>query len=314
MHKVSVVIPCYRQAEFLEEAIDSVLGQSYPEHEIVVVDDASPDHTSTVAKRYPNVRYVRQERRGGVSLARNRGLQETTGTYVVFLDADDRLLPDHFATSMAAFEQHPEAAFVCGDYRWFGTEETEESWHHHRCPPSPDHYATLLRFNFIGPPVVVMFRRDKVLLAGGFATGIDRSEDQDLYLRLARIAPISCHHGTVAEYRRHPSQASKDWAAMLKAAIRMLRRQRPFIRANRHYREAYIEGLRFRRQLYGKLAYWQGVTALQAGDWPCAIECLWALVRYDPKALMPASQRILRCQAVVTSRLLELLSSPPTRP
>ena len=90
---VSVVIPCYNQAHFLGEAIESVLAQTYPHREIVVVDDGSPDNTREVASRYPGVRYVRQENQG-LAAARNTGLRHSSGSYLVFLDADDRLLPE----------------------------------------------------------------------------------------------------------------------------------------------------------------------------------------------------------------------------
>ena len=88
---VSVVIPCYNQAHFLGEAIESVLAQTYPHLEIVVVDDGSTDNTGEVAARYPGVRYVRQENQG-LAAARNTGLRHSSGDYLVFLDADDRLL------------------------------------------------------------------------------------------------------------------------------------------------------------------------------------------------------------------------------
>src|SRR5918995_1252705 len=110
---VSVVIPCYNQAHFLVEAIESVLAQSYPRFEIVVVDDGSTDDTSEVAARYPGVRYVYQNNQG-VSAARNSGLARSEGEYVVFLDADDRLLPEALEAGLRCLEARPECAFVSG--------------------------------------------------------------------------------------------------------------------------------------------------------------------------------------------------------
>src|SRR5215204_1671374 len=100
---VSVVIPCYKQAHFLGEAIESVLAQSYPNFEIIVVDDGSPDNTSEVAASYPRVRLVRQENQG-LSAARNSGLSRSEGEYVVFLDADDRLLPGALQVGLECLE------------------------------------------------------------------------------------------------------------------------------------------------------------------------------------------------------------------
>src|SRR5215212_8886473 len=113
---VSVVIPCYNQAHFLGEAIESVLAQSHPNFEIIVVDDGSPDDTSEVAARYPGVRLVRQENQG-LSGARNAGLARSEGEYVVFLDSDDRLLPEALEAHLEHLETRPECAFVSGYYK-----------------------------------------------------------------------------------------------------------------------------------------------------------------------------------------------------
>src|SRR3712207_5573157 len=113
---VSVVIPCYKQAHFLGEAIESVLAQSYPHFEVVVVDDGSTDNTSEVAARYPGVRCVRQDNQG-LAAARNSGLAHSKGEYLLFLDADDRLLPHALEVGVERLEAHPECAFVSGRYR-----------------------------------------------------------------------------------------------------------------------------------------------------------------------------------------------------
>src|ERR687898_2206392 len=118
---VTVVIPCYNQAHFLGEAIESVLSQSYPNFEIIVVDDGSTDNTSEVASRYEGVRLVRQENRG-LAGARNTGIKHSEGEYLVFLDADDRLLPEALAVGLGCFEAHPECALVAGHARFIDVE------------------------------------------------------------------------------------------------------------------------------------------------------------------------------------------------
>jgi glycosyltransferase involved in cell wall biosynthesis len=90
---VSVIIPCYRQGHLLPEALESVLAQTYPAVEAVVVNDGSPDDTDEVVHRYlPRVRYVRQQNRG-LPAARNAGIRASSGQYLLFLDADDLLYP-----------------------------------------------------------------------------------------------------------------------------------------------------------------------------------------------------------------------------
>src|SRR4051812_33839695 len=110
---VSVIIPCYNQARFLGQAIESVSRQDYPQFEVIVVDDGSTDDTSEVAARYPGVRVIRQKQLG-ISAARNRGLRESTGSYLVFLDSDDRLLPHALRIGMNYLLDHSECAFVFG--------------------------------------------------------------------------------------------------------------------------------------------------------------------------------------------------------
>src|SRR5438034_4056840 len=90
---VSVVIPCYGQAHFLPDAIESVVAQSYSPTELIVIDDGSPDNVGTVVERYAGVRCFTQENRG-VAAARNTGIEQEAGPHIVLLDADARLIPD----------------------------------------------------------------------------------------------------------------------------------------------------------------------------------------------------------------------------
>ncbi|GAC1424492.1 MAG: hypothetical protein NVSMB6_25420 [Burkholderiaceae bacterium] len=278
---VSVVIPCYKQGHLLAQAIESVLNQTVQSHEIIVIDDGSPDDTQMVAARYPAVRYVRQPNQG-LSAARNTGVQHARGTFVVFLDADDRLLPNHFLVSLKAFQYRPEAAFVCGDYRFIGDEQAR---HQHDCRPQPDHYGTLLRFNFIGPPHTVMFRREAVIRSGGFRTALKSCEDQDLYLRLARTASVYCHHEVIAEYRRHENQMSQKWDVMLSTAMAMLQSQWRYVKGRPEYEEAWQAGVAFRQKLYGPTLTWSMVGHARSGDWAGAWRCLRVLLRWYPQGL-----------------------------
>ncbi|PYI51683.1 MAG: hypothetical protein DMC62_07885 [Verrucomicrobia bacterium] len=109
----SVIIPCYNQAHFLHEAIESASAQTYSHREILVVDDGSTDNTAKVTASYPGVRYVRQENLG-VASARNTGFKQSRGEYLVFLDADDRLLPEALRVGVDCLRQHPDCAFAAG--------------------------------------------------------------------------------------------------------------------------------------------------------------------------------------------------------
>jgi glycosyltransferase involved in cell wall biosynthesis len=289
---VSVIIPCYKQADFLGEAIESVLAQTHPHYEVIVVDDGSPDHTAEVANRYPGVRYILQEN-SGVAAARNTGLRHSRGVYVVFLDADDRLLPHHFETSLTVFRQRPELGLVCGDFRWFGAEGT---WHRHTCSDQPDQYAALLRFGFIVPPHIAMLKREVMSTIGGFREErkFSGSEDRDCWLHVARLYPIECHHQLVAEYRRHSAQASQKWDAMLTSGILVMREQWPYVKGNSVYEACYRSGIRQYQDACGPPLVWRMVDDARAGRWRLALRALSTVLRFYPKGLLMLIQHKVR--------------------
>src|SRR4030095_13786323 len=108
---VSVVITCYNHGHFLREAIESVLAQSYRNFEIILVDDGSTDDTSKIAATYPGVRYIHQKN-SGLATARNTGIKHSNGQFVVFLDADDRLVSNALEAGIQHLNANPECAFV----------------------------------------------------------------------------------------------------------------------------------------------------------------------------------------------------------
>src|SRR5690349_16338543 len=143
---VSVVIPCYNQAHFLGETIESVLSQSYPRVEVIVVDDGSTDNAREVAASYDGVEYVHQEN-SGVATARNVGLKLCRGEFIVFLDGDDRLLRDALRINVEYLKAHPEFAFVSGQCRFIDSQGNPLP------TPEPyrvggDYYAALLRYQY----------------------------------------------------------------------------------------------------------------------------------------------------------------------
>lgn len=117
---VTVVIPCFKHAQYLPEAIDSVLSQTYPIHELIVVNDGSPDNTSEIVKGYmekhSNV-YLVEKPNGGLASARNAGIAKATGEYIMCLDADDILRPDAVKEHVKLMDNN--SVVTCG-LMWFG--------------------------------------------------------------------------------------------------------------------------------------------------------------------------------------------------
>ena len=293
---VSVVIPCYNQAHFLGEAIESVLAQSYPNFEIIVVDDGSPDDTSEVAGRYPEVRLVRQENQG-LSGARNAGLARSEGEYVVFLDADDRLLPEALETHLEHLEAHPECAFVSGPCRRITADGSP-------LPTPPrlhvegDHYLVLLHRCYIWPPAVVMYRRAILETVGGFDTSLSPAADHVMYLRIARKFPVCSHEKVVAEYRQHGASMQRNPAVMLSAASSARSSQRKYIRGHKQYEESYKAGIRFVQWLYGDRLVNEVRAHLRKREWKQALRGTLVLLRYHPWGILLSERRMERRKLV----------------
>jgi len=285
---VSVVIPCFNQAHFLAEAIDSALAQTYPRVEVVVIDDGSTDNTVEMTARYDRVRYVYQRNRG-LSAARNAGLRRSNGEFVMFLDADDRLCPDAVTLNVNHLRQHPDCAFVYGAYRLIRRDGVLLDDQVRGGAVVGEAYASLLKRNHIGMHATVMYRREVFQTVKGFNEALDACEDYDLFLRIVRLFPVSGHGGLVAEYRLHGASMSADPVKMLRTSLAVLKSQRSIVRRDRALREAYREGLRFLRTYYGQRILTRAETApgWAAGRWQ-GLRRLLVVARYAPGLLLSA--------------------------
>lgn len=196
---VAVVVPAFNHGRFLAAALSSVLAQTVPVSQLVVVDDGSSDDTPAVLDRYPQLDRVRQENKGRPA-ARNVGLARVRGEYVAFLDADNELAPTFVERCLKALEEHPEAGFA---YPWverFGDDDEVVT-------PPPYDFELLKRGNYID--VCSLFRVE-ALRAYRFDESLTWGwEDWDLFLGLGERGVRGV---LVAEplvrYRVHPGQLS----------------------------------------------------------------------------------------------------------
>ena len=289
---ISVVIPSYNHGHFLGEAIASVLAQDYPRIDVVVVNDGSSDDTAAVTARFPEVRYVEQPNRG-LAAARNAGLALCRGELVVFLDADDRLLPCALDTGMRAIAAHPEAGFAAGYSRFIARDGTVMPTGQPPRAAGEDPYLHLLRRNRIRNPAMVMFRRDVVAAAGGFSPGIDACADYDLYLRISRDRPVVFHDEVVADYRKHGGNMSDNSALMLRQLRRVMRRQRPYL-VDQARRQAFREGLRNIHTYYGDRIVMQVRQRMRTGrGWGRTLEDVATLAWCHPSGFVEQFRRKL---------------------
>ncbi len=202
---VSVVMPVYNGERFLAEAVESVLGQTYANFELVAVDDASTDASGRILDRYrdPRVRVLTNERNLGGAKSANRGITEARGVYVARLDQDDVSLPQRLEKQVEFLERHPEIALV-GTWAEIIDEEGREIGHRRFATESNDLYRLLLKFCALVHSSV-MFRRAPVLAAGGYGTGaLGRyCRDYELWLRLSETVRLANLPEVLVKYRVH---------------------------------------------------------------------------------------------------------------
>jgi hypothetical protein len=245
---ISIVITCYNQAQYLGEAIESALAQGRSDNEVLVVDDGSTDGTAEVAGQYSQVHYIRQENRG-LAAARNTGMRQSAGRYLIFLDADDRLTTHAVNAGLACFRKRPQAGFVYGRYQNIYRDGSPAD------TPSADrverdYYWHLLRGNVIGMHATVMYARAALESAGGFDETLRACEDYELYLRMAQHWPVCRHDECIAEYRHHDANMSADPAFMLDSVLLVLKLERRRIPDSRHHL-ALRTGIRAWKDYYG---------------------------------------------------------------
>jgi len=213
---VSVVIPAYNAARFIEDSIKSVLSQTYKPLEIIVVDDGSRDETRTVVERYSgDVRYLYQDN-AGPSAARNHGVREAKGEWIAFLDSDDCWEPDHLESLIKHAQLHADAALIyCGKKIVDENGIRLERYRNQTQFPSGWIFSDLLFSNYVSSCSLVLVKRSIVLEVGGFNTTIRNSEDYHLWLRIAAIAPIIGVPSYTVNYRIHDSNLTLQTMAQL---------------------------------------------------------------------------------------------------
>lgn len=206
---VSVIIPAFNAERWIAGAIESALGQGIP-NEVIVVDDGSTDATALTASRFGASVRVLSKKNGGVSSARNCGLQHANGDFVAFLDADDRWHSSKLRKQLECFEADPELGAVACDERHVDADGRVivESFFRTRSfysllPSKAGRLRTpvswLVREPFL-PTSSVVVRRNIARAVGGFDEGLRLVEDRDYFLRLAFRAPVGVVNEVLVDY------------------------------------------------------------------------------------------------------------------
>ena len=226
---VSVIIPVHNRLEYLPQAIESALGQSYPQVEVIVVDDGSPKDPAPVVARFDSrVRLVRKTN-GGLASARNFGIAHALGEYLNFLDDDDFLEPTALEDLRDAMRAYPSATWAAGRYDY-----VDPSGVPLRRPPraayqSGNVYQPMIHHNLMGAPSVVLALSEVVRQLSAFdeSPQFHMAEDYDLWLRLARVSPLAVTQQKVSNYRVHGQQFTQSQREkFIGAVLAVLQKQR----------------------------------------------------------------------------------------
>jgi glycosyltransferase involved in cell wall biosynthesis len=270
---VSAVIPAFNAARFIEQAIDSVLAQTYTNYEIIVVDDGSSDDTLEKLKSYGNKVTIISQPNKGVSSARNAGIMKSRGEWVAFLDADDYWEKEKLARQIDYIKQNHDVVLVHTGKRLFGEHGTieydDDEAPFHLLRQSANFRSLLVR-NCVNTSSV-MVKRDVVVEAGMFDITLRQCEDQDLWLRVAKRGQLGYIPEDLFNYRMHGGQATAKTGELYEDGLRVIRRNRCLVGSFPEYlawRKGYAtrlldagyfyeqQGLRYKAFLYFLWSLW----------------------------------------------------------
>lgn len=273
---ISVIIPCFNAGPFVGQAIASVLAQTLPAHEIILVDDGSTDDSATVARSFGSRIRLLQQENGGVSQARNAGIAAATGDHLLFLDADD-LLASHALEALAhSIADQPGAVALMGHACF---QDDPEQPFEIKLPKARPFFPGMIASN-IGMAHSWMFPAQIIRDVGGFRPDLRIFEDWECWCRVGlRDVPLRTVEYAGALYRRHP------------AAICLTAPLIKFLRGHVRVMQTLCEGLLPREDLpleHREQLFWSTWVALERGrSGGLSPEELQPLARY----LAPLSRR-----------------------
>lgn len=268
---VSVIIPARNAEATIARAIASALGQTSPPAEIIVIDDASTDHTAERAQAVGGAltRVIALPRRSGAAAARNAGIDAATGEFIAFLDADDAWDATKTERQLAVMVRHPAMTFCACRARHVAEDGSTIGPIHGGVPVAtgPEAWRALLAENFIATPCVLA-RRVVVVAAGGFDPSLPVAEDQDLWIRLALAGEVGFVEEVLVTVQDRPGSLSREYAGRTAAVTLAMvlghieRQQARLSRAERRH----ALGARYTQN--GRRLY-------RGGDWRAGMRCLF---------------------------------------
>jgi glycosyltransferase involved in cell wall biosynthesis len=225
--KVSVIIPAYNTAQYIAEALDSVLGQTYSNLEAIVINDGSPDTEQLeriIAAYRDRIVYVTQPNRRAAG-ARNTGIRESRGEYLAFLDSDDCLMPEALALQMRKFENDPSLDLVYADAGKFDDPQGSGKTFMQECPSvGAVTFESLVTEETQVCIIGIVVRKAMLAKTGLFDESLRRCDDYDMWLRVAHAGGKIAYHRAILGKGRagRPGSLGASDLGMLEAAIEIL--------------------------------------------------------------------------------------------
>ena len=216
---LSVVIPLYNRADYILRAVDSVLAQSYPDFELIVVDDGSTDDGAAIARSVNDLRIrVVSQPNAGECAARNRGIAEATGAWVAFLDSDDEWMPTFLERTMAVAAGDPELVAVFTNLLVSGPTSHPLISPRNAGGRLPDYNAFFVDHGAGASSSSILTRRSALQDAGGFPDGVHHGGDLDTWTRLGWLGPMAYVPETLAVWHLSATGRVSQRAALTRAA------------------------------------------------------------------------------------------------
>lgn len=219
--KITALIPTYNCERYICETVDSVLAQTYPAHEVIVVDDGSTDQTQAVLTRYgPRIKYIRQAN-AGPPAARNTGIAQATGDFIALLDSDDLWVPEKLQRQVDYLESHSACGLIYTDMKTFDESGIiEESVKVSRNLTLPSgHIFPQMFAETLFQTSAVLIRKACIDAVGPFDTSLRMGDDYELFLRISRHYELGYVDEPLVLYRQHPGQGTRTWGKQLQQGV-----------------------------------------------------------------------------------------------
>ena len=265
---VSVIVPAYDVTDYIGDALNSVLAQTFTDYEIIVINDGSPDTRAlerALAPYMSRIIYVKQTNRG-VSAARNTGIDRARGTLLAFLDGDDTWLPHYLEVQVARIQADPTIDVLYPNVLLFGGAYESGEEFMTVCPSNGEVTFERLLLQQCNVSNCSIARRETIVRAGLFDESLHSVEDFDLWLRVIKQGGrIAYHREVLARYRRRPGSLTADPIWLSEHIITVLKKVQQTMEltpAERGTVDAQLEHFHALLRLQeGKRAFFSGDTA-----------------------------------------------------